>query len=108
MPVSAPLMETQQHGSIRITDLTKVVMARSRFGLPKERLVPTEADRNVSNADDRPYALHRVSPVALIDYEQTRRDSLIRETFKSNLALRSPTIVKVMITSKDHELHFPR
>jgi hypothetical protein len=53
-----PLMETQQDGSIRIIDLTKVVMDRSRFGLPKERLVPFEAAWNVSDADDRPCALH--------------------------------------------------
>jgi hypothetical protein len=63
----APLMETQQDGSIRITDLTKVVMARSRFRLSKERLVLFEADRNVSDADDRPCALHCVSAVALTD-----------------------------------------
>jgi len=58
MLVRAPLVETQQDGSIRIENLTKVVMARSRFGLPKERLVPFEAERNVSDADDCPCALH--------------------------------------------------
>ena len=86
MLVRAPLVETQQHGSIRVADLTPVVMTRSRFGLPKERLVPFEAQRNVFDADDRPYALHCVSGVAQADYEQTIPDSLIRETFKSNLA----------------------
>ena len=86
MLVRAPLVKTQQDGSIRITDLTKVVMARSRFGLPKERLVPSETARNVSDADDRPCALHCVSGVALTDFEQRRPDSLVREAFKSNLA----------------------
>jgi hypothetical protein len=86
MLVRAPLVETQQDGSIRIANLTPVVMTRSRFGLPKKRLVPFEAARDVSDADDRPRALHRVSAVALTDYEQTRRDNLIREAFKSNLA----------------------
>jgi hypothetical protein len=41
-------------------------MTRSRFGLSKERLVPIEAAWNVSDADDRPYALHCVSGVGLI------------------------------------------
>ena len=39
----APLVEAEQHGSIRIQDLTKVVMARRRLGLAEERLVPFEA-----------------------------------------------------------------
>jgi len=52
--VRAPLVKAEQHGSIRIQDLTKVVMARRRLGLAKERLVPFEAARNVSYADDRP------------------------------------------------------
>ena len=50
----APLVEAEQHGSIRIQDLTKVVMARRRLGLAEERLVPFEAARNVTYADDRP------------------------------------------------------
>src|SRR5450755_5074433 len=62
MLVRAPLMEAQQHGSIRVADLTPMVMTRSRFGLPKERLVPSEAERNVSDADDCPCALHYVFP----------------------------------------------
>jgi hypothetical protein len=57
-------METQQHGSIRVADLTPVVMTRSRFGLPEERLLPFEAERNVSDADDCPCALHYVSPTS--------------------------------------------
>jgi hypothetical protein len=56
--VRAPLVETRQHGSIRVADLTPVVMTGSRFGLPEERLLPFEAERNVSDADDCPCALH--------------------------------------------------
>lgn len=62
----APLVEAEQHGSIRVQDLTKVVMARSRLGLAEERLVPFEAARNITYADDRPCALHRISAVVLI------------------------------------------
>ena len=60
-----PLVEAEQDGSIRIQDLTKVVMARRRLGLAKERLVPFEAAWNVAYADDRPCAFHRISAVGL-------------------------------------------
>jgi len=63
--VRAPLVEAEQHGPIRIQDLTKVVMARRRLGLAEERLVPFEAARNVTYADDRPCAFHRVSAVGV-------------------------------------------
>src|SRR3989475_4795056 len=65
MLVRAPLVEAQQDGSIRIQDLTKVVMARRRLGLPEERLVPFEAAGNIAYADDRPCAFHRISAVGL-------------------------------------------
>jgi hypothetical protein len=58
MLVRTPLVEAKQDGSIRIQDLTKVVMARSRFRLAEERLVPFEAAGNIAYADDRPYAFH--------------------------------------------------
>ena len=61
----APLVKAEQDGSIRIQDLTKVVMARRRLGLAKERLVPFEAARNVAYGDDRPCAFHRISAVGL-------------------------------------------
>ncbi len=61
MVVRAPLVEAKQDGSIGIQDLTKVVMSRSRLGLAEERLVPFEAAGNVSYADDRPCAFHRIS-----------------------------------------------
>ena len=56
----APLVETEQHGSILIQDLAKVVMARRRLGLTEERLVPFKAAGNVPDADDRPRAFHRI------------------------------------------------
>jgi hypothetical protein len=61
MLVRAPSVETEQDGSIRIQDLTKVVMGRGRLGLAEERLIPFEAARNVAYADDRPSAFHRIS-----------------------------------------------
>ena len=66
----APLVEAEQDGSIRIQDLTKVVMARRRLGLAEERLVPFEAAGNVAYADDRPCAFHRISAVGLTTIEQ--------------------------------------
>ena len=63
--MGAPLVETKQDGSIRIQDLTKVVMARRRLELSEERLVPFEATGNIADADDRPRAFHRSSFVAL-------------------------------------------
>src|ERR1700757_3370364 len=61
MFVRAPLVEAEQNGSIRIQDLTKVVMAWRRLGLAKKRLVPLKAAGNVPYADDRPRAFHRSS-----------------------------------------------
>src|SRR5438046_7316560 len=66
MLVRAPLMEAEQHSSIRIEDLTKVVMAGSCLGLAEERLVPFEASRHIAYADDRPGAFHDISPVGLM------------------------------------------
>jgi len=56
--MGAPLVEAEQHGSIRIQDLTKIVMDRRRLRLAEERLVPFEARRHVSHPDNRPCALH--------------------------------------------------
>lgn len=68
----APLMEAEQDGSIRIQDLTEVIMSRSRRGLPEERLVPSQAVGNVAYADDRSRSLH-CSPV--VGLTQVRRRS---------------------------------
>jgi hypothetical protein len=59
--VRAPLVEAEQHGSIRIQNLTKVVMGGNRSWLTEQRLVPFEAAGNVTYADDRPCAFHRIS-----------------------------------------------
>ena len=78
MLVRAPLVKAEQDGSIRIQDLTKVVMARRRLGLAEERLIPLEAAGNVPYADDRPCAFHCISAVGLTTIEQIRnlRDGL--------------------------------
>jgi hypothetical protein len=60
MLMRAPLVKAEQNGSIRIQDLTKVVMARGRLGLAKKPLVPFEAARNVAYADDCPDAFHEM------------------------------------------------
>src|ERR1700759_1493191 len=57
--VRAPLVETKQDGSIRIQDLPKVFMTRSRLGLAKQRLVPVKAAGNVAYANDCPCAFHQ-------------------------------------------------
>ena len=64
MLVRAPLVEAEQDGPIRIQDLTKVIMARVRLRLTKERLIPFETGRDVAYANDRPGAFHRLSAVA--------------------------------------------
>src|SRR5258706_8261593 len=65
MLVRAPLVQAEQDSSIRIEDLTKVVMAGSCLGLAEERLVPFEATRHIAYGDDRPGAFHDISPVGL-------------------------------------------
>ena len=65
MLVRAPPVKAKQDGSIRIQDLAKVIMARSRPGLAEKRLVPFEAAGNVAYADDRPCAFHRICAVGL-------------------------------------------
>ena len=56
--MGAPLVKAEQDSSIRIEDLPKVFMGRKGDRLPEERLIPFEAGRHVSYADDRPRALH--------------------------------------------------
>jgi hypothetical protein len=53
-------VEAEQDRSIRIQDLTEVVMSRRRLGLAKDRLVPFEAGGDVADANDRPGAFHRI------------------------------------------------
>src|SRR5262245_11910435 len=59
MLVGPPLVETEQYRSIRVEDLPEVVVGRSRLCQAKQRLVPLEALGHVSDANDRPRALHR-------------------------------------------------
>jgi len=56
--VRGPLVKTEQDSSVSIENLTPVVMSRRRFGLTEERLIPFEAARHVTDADDCPYAFH--------------------------------------------------
>src|SRR5215831_4375760 len=62
MLVRTPLVEAEQYRSIRIENLTKVVVTRRRFGLAEERLVPPEARRDIAYANDRPCTFHRMNP----------------------------------------------
>jgi hypothetical protein len=58
MPVGSPRVQAEQDRAIRIDDLPKVVMGRSRLRQAKQRLVPPEAAGHVIHANDRPRALH--------------------------------------------------
>lgn len=89
----APLVETKQDGSIRVADLTPIVMSRSRFGLPEERLVPFKADRYVFDADDRPCALQCASSMGLME-NKAPPDSLIRKALESNLVFAIPVFLR--------------
>ena len=60
MLLDTPLMKTQQNSSIRVEDLTEMVMGRRRFRLAEQRLVPPEAGGDIANPDDRPCALHGI------------------------------------------------
>jgi hypothetical protein len=64
-------------------------MRRSRLGLPKERLVPFEAGRNVSDADDRPNTIHNGSSMALTYDEQTSGQPNPRHLQEQSCVLRS-------------------
>src|ERR1700730_3613786 len=86
MFVRAPLVEAEQDGSIRIQDLTKVIVTRKRLRLAEERLVPLEATGNIAHADDRPSAFHRSSPVGA----WSTRSSQLRAT--SAAATRWPVV----------------
>ena len=75
-----PLVEAKQDGSIRIQNLTKVIMAWTGLGLAEERLVPLEAAAHVAYADDRPCAFHCISAVGLTRIEQIgimREDGIV-------------------------------
>ena len=58
MRVGTPRVETEQDRSVRVDDLPPIVVGRSRLRQAKQRLIPLEALGHVSDANDRPYALH--------------------------------------------------
>jgi len=60
-----PRVKAEQDRSIRIEDLTPVVMGRSRLRQAKKRLVPLKAAGNVAYANDRPCAFHRIFGIGL-------------------------------------------
>src|SRR5262245_66328260 len=74
MLVGAPHVETEQYRSIRVEDLPEVVVGRSRLQQAKQRLVPLEALRHVSHANDRPRALPRALKLSKTLCLQHRRD----------------------------------
>jgi hypothetical protein len=55
--VGAPFVETEQDSSVRVEELTKLVVGRCRLRLAEERLVPLEARADVVHPDDRAGAL---------------------------------------------------
>jgi len=61
--VGTPLVEAHQHGFIRIQNPTKILMSRRVSGRPRSDSYHLKLRRNVTNADDRPYAFHRTSDV---------------------------------------------
>jgi hypothetical protein len=59
MLMRTPPVEAEQDRSIRIQNLTEVVVLWRGLGLAEERLVPFEAGRDVAYANDRPDPFHR-------------------------------------------------
>jgi len=64
MLMGTPLVKAQQDRSIRVEDLTEVVMGGSRVRLAKQRLVPVQTSSHVAYPDDGPCALHGASCAA--------------------------------------------
>lgn len=56
--MGAPLVEAEQHRSVRVEELTKVGMRGALRTLAEQRPVPPEAPGHVPHADDRPRAFH--------------------------------------------------
>ena len=56
--MGTPRVQAKQDRSIRIEELTEVVMGGSCLRQTKQRLVPLEADRHVVHADDGPRPPH--------------------------------------------------
>src|SRR6266487_1547423 len=60
MVLDGPFVKAEQHSSVRVEELTKVRVRRSRRGLAEQWLVPLEATRHIMHPDDRPRAFHSV------------------------------------------------
>ena len=58
MILDTPLVKAEQHGSVRVDELSEVGMPRRRRPLSEQRLVPLEAPRHIPYPDDGPRALH--------------------------------------------------
>src|SRR6266404_2837539 len=87
MPMGTPLVQAEQDRSIRIEDLTEVIMGGSRLRQAKQRLVPLEAARHIANANDRPRAPHGAPPARRINVSGLF-DEAIAESMDSNNVLR--------------------
>src|SRR5262245_8262716 len=99
MPVCAPLVKAEQDGSIRIQNLTKVLMGRRRFSLAEERLVPLEAAGNITYADDRPCACHRIPAVGLLSCLTCTCASTIGPSSKGADTMHTILFIKVGVSS---------
>jgi hypothetical protein len=67
--LDAPLVQAQEDRSIRVADVAEVRMSRGALGVTEEALLPPEAPGHVGHPDDRPGALHGLSPVISVCFE---------------------------------------
>jgi hypothetical protein len=58
--MGTPLVEAEQNSSIRVKDLSEVMMCGRCSQLTEQRLIPFETSRYIAYSNDGPYALHRV------------------------------------------------
>jgi hypothetical protein len=56
----APLVKTEQNGSVGVEQLAEVIVRRTTVRLAKERLVPLETGRHILNANDCPNTFQRI------------------------------------------------
>jgi hypothetical protein len=101
MLVRAPLVKAKQDGSIRIQDLTKVVMARRRLGLAEKRLIPSEAAWNVANADDGPCAFHCIFDLGLTRSGLCEMDGIARQGEHSGVGGKAARVMVLELERKD-------
>src|SRR5471030_1535127 len=58
MVVCSPLMQAKQDGSIGIYNLSEEFVCWRCQSLAKQRLIPTEAHRDIANTNDSPRTFH--------------------------------------------------